>query len=274
MSPSPELSVFGRRLRAPVKGGDTLRTLLSIWSWTALTVISIGGFGVQLPVALASGPFDKSRARPGRLLRDLAVLFAKVNPMWDFRIHGELPDYRPGKTVVVSNHVSNSDAFLISHLPWEMKWLGKQSLFRIPVVGWLMWLAGDVPVKRGARDSVKDAMEICREHLERGMPIMMFPEGTRSASGELLPFKDGAFRLAIESGADVLPLAVAGTRDALPKHSWRFGFARGLVTVGKPISTRGMTLADVKRLKADARAQIEAMFAEIEPLVALTERPT
>ena len=236
--------------------------MLSAWTWSLIVGTVLGGFGVQLPLALATLG-DKSRRLPGRFLRDLGVVISKVNPMWDFRIHGDLPDYVPGKTVVVSNHVSNSDAFLIAHLPWEMKWLGKSSLFKIPVFGWLMRFAGDVPVTRGEKDSIKNAMALCRDHLERGMPVMIFPEGTRSKEGELLPFKDGAFRLAIEAQADVLPIAVAGTKTALPKHSWRFGFAKGLVMVGEPISTEGLTLDDLERVKGDARAQIETMMAEL-----------
>ena len=98
---------------------------------------------------------------------------------------------------------------------------------------------------------------------------MIFPEGTRSRTGELLPFRDGAFRLAIEAGAEVLPLAVAGTREALPKHSWRFGRARGVVVVGEPIATDGMTLEDLPTLKAQTRAAIEALYAEIAPRTAL-----
>src|SRR5690606_14525976 len=127
--------MFDRHFAGPELDDDSLRSqlvtgVLSVWSWSALAAIVIAGFGVQLPLALATWS-DKSRARPGRFVRDLGVLFAKLNPMWDFRIHGELPDYRPGKTVVVANHVSNSDAFLIAHLPWEMKWLSKASLFRV-----------------------------------------------------------------------------------------------------------------------------------------------
>jgi 1-acyl-sn-glycerol-3-phosphate acyltransferase len=263
-----QLTLFGRQFKAPPLDDEAARTAYSVWSWSMFVAVAIGGFGVQLPIAVANRD-DKTRARPGRLLRDLAVIIAGANPLWDFRVHGDLGDYRPGKTVVVANHVSNSDAFLISHLPWEMKWLGKASLFKIPVIGWLMALAGDVPVKRGTKGSIIEAMELCREHLQRGMPIMIFPEGTRSGSGELLNFKDGAFRLAIESGAEVLPVAVAGTRSALPKHSWKFGFSRGLVSVGKPISTEGMGLDDVEALKAAAREQIEALYAEIEPLTQL-----
>ena len=267
MTARRHFTLFGKRLPSPRTGEDAIRTVLSVWSWSALAVTAVGGFAIQVPLFLLTWS-DKTRKVPGRFTRDIAVTIAKLNPMWDFEIHGALPDYEPGKTVVVSNHVSNSDAFLISHLPWEMKWLGKASLFNIPFVGWLMRLGGDVPVKRGAKGSIVEAMQICREHLERGMPVMIFPEGTRSKSGELLPFKDGAFRLAIEAGADVLPLAVAGTRDALPKHSWKFGFANGLVKVGTPIVTRGLSLDDIETVKTQAREQIEAMVAEIEPLTA------
>jgi 1-acyl-sn-glycerol-3-phosphate acyltransferase len=168
--------------------------------------------------------------------------------------------------VVVSNHESNADPFIISLLPWEMKWLGKASLFKIPFVGWSMWLAGDIPVRRGEKDSAQEAMNTCARWLDKGMPIMIFPEGTRSKTDELLPFKDGAFRLAIEKGADVLPMAVSGTRRALPKHSWRFATSRALVTVGTPISTQGMTLDDVERLKNMAREQILALRASLVPL--------
>lgn len=263
----PELSILEFRVPLPSRGAEPLRAVLSAWTWLLVGVTVLGGVGLQGLLALRD-PRDTTRRRSGRMLRDMAVFVSKLNPMWDFRVHGELPHYVPGKTVVVANHVSNSDPFLISHIPWEMKWLGKAELFKVPVFGWSMRLAGDVPVERGTGDSIRKAMQRCKAHLERGMPVMIFPEGTRSKTGELLPFKDGAFRLAIETGADVLPMAVAGTRDALPKHSWKFGFARGLVAVGTPISTAGMTLDDVPRLKEEARAQIERMYAGIAALSA------
>jgi 1-acyl-sn-glycerol-3-phosphate acyltransferase len=204
--------------------------------------------------------------------KPVSATAARLNPFWKFAIHGTPVPPAP-LTVVVSNHESNADPFIISYLPWEMKWLGKASLFKIPVVGWSMWLAGDIPVRRGEKDSALQAMAICKRWLDKGMPVMIFPEGTRSKTEELLPFKDGAFRLAIETGADVLPMAVSGTRRALPKHSWRFATARALVTVGTPISTKGMTLADVERLKTLARDQIVQLRDQLKPLTSAGDAP-
>jgi 1-acyl-sn-glycerol-3-phosphate acyltransferase len=241
--------------------------VLSLYTWAGITAVSIGGFFVQLPLALATLPFDPGRKIAGRWLRLEAVAAAKLSPFWDFRIHGPVPAAPTGKTVVVSNHESNADPFLISLLPWEMKWLAKSSLFHVPFAGWGMRLAGDIPVERGDVSSKRDALQRCAEWLKRGVPVIIFPEGTRSPTGELLPFKDGAFRLAIETRADVLPVAVAGTRRALPKHSWRFAPAKAFVTVGTPLSTRGMTAADVPTLKAAAREQIEALRRTLQSLV-------
>ena len=245
-----------------------MNALLSFWTWFEIGLVSFLGFFVQVTLALVTLPFDRKRVAVGRCFRLVGVTSSKLTPFWRFGIHGEAPASSPGRTVVVSNHESQADPFLISYLPWEMKWLAKASMFRVPFVGWSMWLAGDIPVKRGTAESAREAMARCAAWLDKGMPVMIFPEGTRSKTEEMLPFKDGAFRLAIESGAEVLPIAVRGTHRALPKHSWRFGLSKALVTVGTPISTKGMTLADVERLKELARGQIEALRLKLNPLVA------
>jgi 1-acyl-sn-glycerol-3-phosphate acyltransferase len=243
-----------------------VNAVLSLWTWFEIGAVALLGFCVQLVLAVLTFPFDRRRAVVGRAFRLVGVVAAWLTPFWHFSVVGPVPRVN-GRTVVVSNHESQTDPFLISHLPWEMKWLGKASLFRIPVVGWMMWLAGDVPVRRGDSASGKDAMAACARWLQRGMPVMMFPEGTRSPDGALLPFKDGAFRLAIETGAELLPVAVSGTRKALPKGSWRFQDAHARVMVGTPLSTAGLTLSDIETLKAQARSQVEALR---QKLLALT----
>ncbi|MCP3100506.1 1-acyl-sn-glycerol-3-phosphate acyltransferase [Myxococcus sp. K15C18031901] len=250
-----------------------MNALLSIWTWIEIGLVALIGFFVQLTLVIFTLPFDRKRTIVGRCFRLVGVTAAKLTPYWRFGVHGAVPASVAPNTVVVSNHESNADPFLVSHLPWEMKWLGKASLFKVPVVGWMMWFAGDIPVHRGDRESATGAMARCKEWLAKGMPVMIFPEGTRSKTDELLPFKDGAFRLAIETQADVLPLAVSGTRRALPKHSWRFATSRGLVTVGTPISTKGMTLDDVEKLKTLARDQILSLRASLQPLTRGDDSP-
>jgi 1-acyl-sn-glycerol-3-phosphate acyltransferase len=238
-------------------------SVASLWSWVAICGVVLFGSPVQIGVAVATLPFDRRRLVAGRFLRGMGVVAAKLVPGWSFAVVGPVPRTLPARTVVVSNHESQADPFLISHLPWEMKWLSKASIFRIPLLGWSMWLAGDVPIRRGKSRSAGHALHECARWLDRGVPVMIFPEGTRSLDGNLLPFKDGAFRLAIEAHAHVLPIAVRGTHDALPKHSWRFGRARARVAVGTPIPTEGLGPGDIESLKAQAREQIEGLKARL-----------
>ncbi len=243
-----------------------MRSLLGIWTWLAFTLVSALGYCIVGTMFLLIWPFDKNRRITGRAIRLVGITMIKCVPAWRFSVHGSVPEKLPTRLVCVSNHCSHTDPFLIAHLPWEMKFLAKSSLFKIPFVGWGIGLAGDIPLVRGSAKSIKRAMVRCAEYVANGMPVLIFPEGTRSVSGEMLPFKDGAFKLAIEQQAHVLPIAVAGTVTALKKHDWRPGPAKGLVTVGAPISTEGMTLRDLPTLKAEVRQAITELRERIIPL--------
>jgi 1-acyl-sn-glycerol-3-phosphate acyltransferase len=238
-------------------------TLWSLCSWAVLGICVAIWLPMMAIVWLVTAPFDKGRYWTGFLFRKLAVVHQRLTPLWHFRVTGTLPDDPRRPYVVVSNHESFVDILLISHLPWEMKWLSKVEMFKIPVVGWLMRMAGDVPVTRGTADSAVEALRQCRDRLDKRVSVMVFPEGTRAEEGVLLPFKDGAFRLAIEAGTPVLPLAVAGTATALRKHSWRLGDSTAVVRVLEPISTEGLTLADVAMLREQARDRIGAGLKEL-----------
>jgi 1-acyl-sn-glycerol-3-phosphate acyltransferase len=229
------------------------QSILSLWAWLVLVLCILIWFPVMLILLLVTGPFDRGRYIVGYVFRRIGPAMATLNPLWRFRYSGTMPQNPRHPYVVVSNHESFADILLISHLPWEMKWLSKAELFRIPIMGWMMWLAGDIPVKRGFGPSAVEAMERCRKALRQRVSVMIFPEGTRSKTAELLPFKDGAFRLAIEAGVPILPLALSGTGTALPKHGWRFGRSAAHLRVLEPVDTAGLTLADVPALKAQIR---------------------
>ena len=195
--------------------------LVNAWVWVATILTVLFGFLYVAIVFLVTAPFDPGRYRAGRAFRHLGVFATWINPLWRFRTIGTHPGDPRHPYIVVSNHESFVDILLISHLPWEMKWLSKKEMFKIPVGGWLMRMAKDIPLDRKDKASAARAMELCAERLGQNVSVMIFPEGTRSTTGDLLPFKDGAFRLAIETGVPVLPLAVHGAATALQKSHYK-----------------------------------------------------
>ncbi|MCI0571373.1 MAG: 1-acyl-sn-glycerol-3-phosphate acyltransferase [Myxococcaceae bacterium] len=220
--------------------------------------LSVFGFLPLMAGATLLHRNDAGRRVRGRWMRRFGRFTSRLTPLWDFSVGGTAPaDVMQRAYVVVSNHESVADPFLLSWLPFDMRFIAKEEIFRLPLLGWMMKLGGDIPLKRGDKESVERMREACRATLEAGVPVMMFPEGTRSPDGELLPFRDGAFQLAIEAQVPVLPVAVAGTRQCRPKGSLWFGQARARVRMLEPIPTSGMTLADLPRLREEVRARID-----------------
>jgi len=240
-----------------------VRTILSVWAWIVLAVVIIVWTPMVAVVRLVTAPFDPAAYHAGYLFRKLTVVHQKLNPLWRFRVSGRVPDDPRHPYVVVANHESFVDILLISHLPFEMKWMSKSDFFRYPLIGWMMRLARDIRLERGDRKSGVKALQECRHRLDQNVSVMIFPEGTRSHSGELGEFKDGAFRIAIQAGLPILPLAVIGTRDALIKHDWRFGRSDAEVRVLDPIPTEGLDKADVADLRDRTRAAIAAAIDEM-----------
>lgn len=238
-------------------------TIVSAWAWACFGLACLFMLPVVAVVRLVTAPFDPGRYRAGYLFRQTAVFMQKMNPLWHFRVDGQIPADPRRPYVVVSNHESFVDIILISHFPFEMKWLSKAELFRVPVAGWLMRLAGDIRVERGDRASGAKALAACQDRLEKKVSVMIFPEGTRSTTGEMLPFKDGAFRLAIEAGVPVLPVVVDGTTTALRKHDWRFGESTAIARILEPVPTEGLTIDDLDKLKFEVRERIAHGLAEL-----------
>ncbi len=239
-------------------------SLWSMWSWFVFGVCALLWLPLMAIVLVVTLPFDKGRYWTGYLFRRIPVVQQKLSPLWNFRVTGDLPPDPRHPYVVVANHESFADILLISHIPWEMKWLSKKENFNIPVAGWLMYMAGDVKLYRGDKNSSAKAMEQCKVWLGRKVSVMIFPEGTRAADGNLGQFKDGAFRLAIETQLPILPLAVSGTKEALANKHWRFGRAEAECHVMDPIDTTGMTMDDMPALRDRVRDLIQAQVTELK----------
>jgi 1-acyl-sn-glycerol-3-phosphate acyltransferase len=189
---------------------------LVYWAFVVLTmpVLFLGA----LVVFLATVAFDRRRFAVHMYSCAWATFYIVANPLWRERFEGREKLPWKGAAVLASNHLSMLDILVLYGLFRPFKWVSKAELFRVPCVGWNMWLNDCVAIRRGDRDSIRKMMAHCRAHLARGAPIMIFPEGTRSRDGRLQPFKEGAFRLAFEARCPIIPIALTGTGDALPKN--------------------------------------------------------
>jgi 1-acyl-sn-glycerol-3-phosphate acyltransferase len=124
--------------------------------------------------------------------------------------------------VIVANHQSFADIVLLFQTRMQFKWIAKDSLFRVPFLGWCMSLARHVRLRRARLSSIRTAYQEASAWIDKGISMMFFPEGTRSTSGELQDFHQGAFKLALKKNVPVLPIAIQGTSKAMPKGRWLF----------------------------------------------------
>lgn len=172
-------------------------------------------------------------------------------------IEYETPLTRGAGFVVVGNHQSNLDPMChYLSAPSPLRYLAKTELFKVPVFGPAIRAAGMIEVDR-SRPSMDAINRQVAETVERGRSIIVYPEGHRSRTGELGPFKKGAFVIAINTGLPVLPVAISGTGAIWPPGAKLMRPGPVTVKWGTPIPTTGMTLEDVEPLMAQARNWIE-----------------
>ena len=171
---------------------------------------------------------------------------------------------RTRAAVYAVNHTSNVEPPIIFDVLHELfprlRILYKAELRKLPVLGRAFDLAGFVPLERGNRDQSRPAIDRAAEALREGHSFLIFPEGTRSRTGELLPFKKGGFIMALQAQAPVVPVAIAGARSAMRKGSPWIRPVTVNVRFGAPIETDGLTLADRDALVSRARAEVAQLL--------------
>jgi 1-acyl-sn-glycerol-3-phosphate acyltransferase len=200
----------------------------------------------------------------GYTLRIVGRCFTYVNPFWDIELDGPVPEDPRHPYIVVGNHFSQADPPIIARVPWEMKWVAKKELFDLPVAGWLLRLGGDISVDRRSKKSRAAVLTTARDYLSKDCSVMFFPEGTRSRDGRVHRFSDGAFRLAIKENVPVLPLAIDGTHEALPKHSiWFDPDPEPIrVQVLDPVDTGPYAEDEARALQRHVRAKVIQQIAD------------
>lgn len=146
------------------------------------------------------------------------AIFA-CTPGWSARIQGKENIPHKGAFVLVSNHESMVDIFAIYVLGIQFRWLGKESMFRIPLLGTAMRHNGYISIRRGDKESHRHALDQSAAHLRAGTSMLFFPEGTRSTTGQIGAFKIGAFKMAKETNVPILPIVLKGAGKLLKKRS-------------------------------------------------------
>ena len=240
--------------------------LFSILYWSYCAVSLPFFFVPQVVLFLLAFPFDRRRLAIHLYACVWGVSYVWLNPFWKLTVTGRERIPWRGSAVIVANHLSLLDILVLYGLFRPYKWVSKASVFRVPFIGWNMRMNDYVGLVRGDRESIKRMMAHCRAHLAAGVPLLIFPEGTRSPDGVLQPFKDGAFRLAVEAGCPVIPVAISGTYRGLPKHGFMLrNRMDALVRVLEPIDPAAHG-GDVERLREAAHAAIKAVLpVEAQP---------
>jgi 1-acyl-sn-glycerol-3-phosphate acyltransferase len=239
---------------------------LAFWAFVVVTMPLL--YAGALLVFLLTAPFDRRRVALHLYSCAWATFYVVANPLWRLRVEGREKLPWRGPAVLVANHLSMLDILVVYGLFRPFKWVSKAELFRVPVIGWNMRMNDYVPLRRGEAESARRMMAHCRRHLDAGVPVLLFPEGTRSRDGRLQRFRDGAFRLALDAGCPVIPVAVTGTFDSLPKTGvvLRRGM-RATVRVLDPIFPAAHPTVEGLRDAARA-ALVAALPAESGPVAA------
>jgi 1-acyl-sn-glycerol-3-phosphate acyltransferase len=161
----------------------------------------------------------------------------------------------------MSNHQGSYDIFaLLSHLPYQFKWLAKKELFSVPFFGWTMAAAGYISIDReGTRETV-EAMNEAAKKIREGMSVVIFPEGSRSPDGSVQPFKKGGFTLAIKSKVPIVPISISGSRDIMPKDKLTALPGEIQMFVDHPIETQHCSSKDREPLMKRVRETISQNF--------------
>lgn len=222
-----------------------------------LIALSTASFGC---VSLVCGLWDRS----GRQQHAIARLWARsllrisLSPVTVIGLE-RLNPRQPA--VYASNHLSYFDTpVLFAKLPFQFRILAKQSLWKIPFIGWYLNRSGQVPVDSASARSTIASLSRGVRALEAGMPLVLFPEGGRTANGQLQPFLSGCAFMAIRAQVPLVPIALVGTYELLPMHTYHLTPRPLLAVIGDPIPTTGLTTRDADALTQRLHQTIAAMY--------------
>jgi len=226
-----------------------------------LVGVATAAFGC---VSLICGLWDKS----GRQQHAIARVWARTLLLISFspvKIIGREKLHEHETAVYASNHLSYMDTpVLFAYLPFQFRILAKQSLWKTPFIGWYLRHSGQVPVDLKSPRSLIASLNRGVTTLKHGLPLVLFPEGGRAATGHLQTMMSGCAYMAIKAQVPLIPLTLIGTYELLPIHVYALHPRPLLVVVGDPISTTGLTTRDADALTQRLYESISATYAGVQ----------
>jgi len=240
-----------------------MKAVISIFFWVFGAVMTALMCLAAASLYVYSCLFDKKRKLSHALCFWWSDAIIKMNPFWHLSVKG-LENIDPKKTyVVIANHESLADIIIVYKTRLQFKWMAKASLFKVPVLGWNLSLIKHIRVSRNDLGSIKKAYIEAGNWLKKGISVLFFPEGTRSLTGHIGDFKNGAFKLAIKEGKPILPIYLEGSREVIPRGSWVFkSDAYCKLKVLEPIETDGLEPNEYAKLRDRVRERLIAASKE------------
>ena len=234
------------------------KIILSLLIWVVGSLLIVILYFLMLLFATILYPFDKKRALTHAQCFWWSDAVIALNPYWKLEISG-LSNIDKNRTyIIIANHQSLADIVLAYQIKMQFKWIAKESLFKIPFVGWSMALAKHIKLERGNLGSIKKVYRETAYWLRSGISVLFFPEGTRSETTEMGDFRNGAFKLAIKERVPILPILFEGTGTAIPRGSWIFNTKTSAkLKILPAIETTNYQPADFVKLRDLARSILE-----------------
>jgi 1-acyl-sn-glycerol-3-phosphate acyltransferase len=166
--------------------------------------------------------------------------------------------------IFMVNHQSNVDIpILVQSLPrFQLRWIAKKELLWVPFFGWAMWATKHITVDRASPLRAVKSLRLAKARIAAGISVVVFPEGTRSRDGQLQRFKKGGFLLAAETGTDVVPVTILGSRELLPSGAWRLRAGLVEVIIDAPVSIAGFRPGNLRLLMNQVRDRIAARLRQ------------
>jgi len=217
---------------------------------------------ITIPLALLTillGFFDRYGKRVYRINQFWTWLILRLGGVV-LKIHGAENVDAGRPYIFMVNHQSNVDIpVLVQALArFQLRWIAKKELLRVPFFGWAMWATKHITVDRADPADAVRSLERAREKIAAGISVVVFPEGTRSRDGRLLRFKKGGFLLAAKAQTPIVPVTINGSGAVLPSGAWRLRPGSIEVMIGKPIAVAGHRAGKLRALSDEVRQAIEA----------------